>query len=102
MIYYVRKLSILDKEHEDRREFNKYKFVITCNNELELELFSSGRTERYEYITIYSKDYEESYNFIGTHIREIENKFNLLKMIRTAITGMENKSYKVYLKGKNE
>lgn len=90
--------TILNKEDEDRREFNEYKFVITCDNGLKLELFANGRTETHECITVYSKDYEEEYFFIGTHINEIEKKFNLLKMIKTAISGTENKSYKVYLK----
>ncbi|WP_419767264.1 hypothetical protein [Arcobacter sp.] len=90
--------TILDKEHEDRREFNEYKFIITCNNGLELDLFANGRTETHEKVKIYSKDYEEDYSFIGTHIKEIVNKFSLLKMIRTAITGIENKKYKMYLK----
>lgn len=92
------KFTILDKEYEDRREFNEYKFIITCDNGLDLEVFANGRTETHERVKIYSKDFEEEYEFIGTHINEIENKFNLLKMIRTAINGTENKSYKVYLK----
>jgi hypothetical protein len=92
------KFTILDKEYEDRREFNEYKFIISCDNGLELEIFANGRTETHERVKIYSKDFEEEYEFIGTHINEVENKFNLLKMIRTAISGTENKSYKVYLK----
>jgi hypothetical protein len=91
------KFTILDKEDEDRREFNEYKFIISCDNDLKLEIFANGRTETHERVKIYSKDFEEEYEFIGTHINEVENKFNLLKMIRTAISGIENKSYKVYL-----
>lgn len=89
---------ILDKEHENKRELNEYKFIISCDNDLELEIFANGRTETHERVKIYSKDFEEEYEFIGTHIKEIENKFNLLKMIRTAISGSENKDYKLYLK----
>lgn len=92
------KFTILDKEDEDRREFNEYKFIISCDNDLKLEIFANGRTETHERVKIYSKDFEEEYEFIGTHINEVENKFNLLKMIRTAINGKENKSYKLYLK----
>lgn len=92
------KFTILDKEYEDRREFNEYKFIISCDNGLELEIFANGRTETHERVKIYSKDFEEEYEFIGTHINKVENKFNILKMIRTAISGTENKSYKVYLK----
>lgn len=92
------KFTILDKEDEDRREFNEYKFIISCDNDLKLELFANGRTETHERVKIYSKDFEEEYEFIGTHINEVENKFNLLKMIRTAISGSENKDYKLYLK----
>lgn len=92
------KFTILDKEDEDRREFNEYKFIISCDNDLKLEIFANGRTETHERVKIYSKDFEEEYEFIGTHINEVENKFNLLKMIRTAISGSENKDYKLYLK----
>lgn len=92
------KFTILDKEYEDRREFNEYKFIISCDNGLELEIFANVRTETHERVKIYSKDFEEEYEFIGTHINKVENKFNILKMIRTAISGAENKSYKLYLK----
>lgn len=62
--------AILDKEHENRRELNEYKFIITCDNGLELELFANGRTETHERVKIYSSDFEEEYEFIGTHIKE--------------------------------
>lgn len=91
--------TILDKEDEDRREFNEYKVLIFCNNGLSFEIFANGRAEIYEFETIYTKDYMKSYYFIGTHIRELVNKFNLLKMMKLIITSaVENKKYKLYLK----
>lgn len=91
--------TILDKEDEDRREFNEYKILIFCNNGLSFEIFANGRAEIYEFETIYTRDYMKSYYFVGTHIRELVNKFNLLKMIKLIMTsGIENKKYKLYLK----
>lgn len=90
---------ILDKEDEERKEFNEYKILIFCDNGLSFEIFANGRTEIYEFEKLYSRDYMQSYNFIGTHIREIVKKFNLFKMMKLIITsGIENKKYKLYLK----
>lgn len=90
---------ILDKDDEDRKEFNEYKILISCDNELSYEIFVNGRTEDYCSEKIYTKDYENSYNFIGTHIKELIGKFNFLKMMKFIVTtGVENKKYKLYLK----
>ncbi|MDY0215058.1 MAG: hypothetical protein RBS24_06085 [Bacilli bacterium] len=91
--------TILDKEYEEKKEFNEYKILIFCDNGLYFEIFANGRTEIYEFEKLYSRDYMQSYNFIGTHIRTLVNKFNLLKMMKLILTSaVENKKYKLYLK----
>lgn len=90
--------TILDKEYEEKRDFNEYKITIICDNGLELEIFHNKNTSYFESVKVYSKNYEEDYEFIGTHIKQINTHFNLLKMGKNLYTGKENKSYKVYLK----
>lgn len=91
--------TIMDKEYEDRKEFNEYKILIFCDNGLSFEVFVNGRTEIYKFERLYSRDYMKSYDFIGTHIEALVKRFNFLKMMKLIVTsGIENKKYKLYLK----
>lgn len=90
--------EILDKEHEEVRELNKYKISVVCDNGLEFELFLNEDTSYYEYVKVYSKDYLNDYAFTGTLVYFVDSHINLLKMAKTVISKNEGKSYKVYFK----
>jgi hypothetical protein len=90
--------DILDKEYEDRREFNEYKISIKCDNGLVLKIFANRESYSFESVKVHSKDYEKEYSFIGTHIVEINKTFKLFEMMKRIITGIETKTYKLNLK----